>query len=337
MTGTRPATLQDVADLSGVSRGTASRALTGGGRVSAQTRARVRGAAAQLNYSTNSGARNLRRARAGSVGLWLPQGLQFMDYYMNFTFGVVEATQDQELTVSLIPGNFPADRARSLHVDGFVMADVDAHDELARAILGVGKPVVTSEPVPAGLPQPAGSVVADHAGATRLLLDRLCQGGAASIVVLSPEVDQTWVLAVNDAAAAWSEENGVGLSFIHLRGLPGATELRRMVDDLLAARPNVDAIMCVPEGLGVGILSTLRELDRAVPDDIQLVSYVDSGTLPIVQPPISALDLRPREAGMRAGHLLVGLLDEQVEEPRPRVETFDLVFRERASTRPPKL
>jgi len=301
--------------------------------VSAETRARVRAAAAELDYTTNSGARNLRRARAGSVGLWVPEGLQFMDYYMHFTFGVVEATQDHELTVSLIPGSFPADRARSLHVDGFVMADVDGHDALARAILGAGKPVVTSELVPAGLPRPTGSVVADHDGATRLLLDRLHGGGATSIVVLSPRVDQTWVLAVNAASAAWSGETGVGLSFLHIDGLPGALELRRIVDDLLDARPNVDAILCVPEGLGVGILSTLRELGRAVPDDIQVVSYVDSGTLPIVQPPISALDLRPREAGRRAGQLLVDLLDEQPAEPGTRIETFDLVFRDRASTR----
>ena len=45
---------------------------------------------------------------------WLPQGLRFMDYYMNFTFGVVEATNDRELTVSLIPGDFPPAKARSL-------------------------------------------------------------------------------------------------------------------------------------------------------------------------------------------------------------------------------
>src|SRR4051794_34006400 len=66
MSSTRTATLQDVADLSGVSRGTASRALTGEGRVSAETRSRVLEAARSLRYSTNSGARNLRRARAGS-------------------------------------------------------------------------------------------------------------------------------------------------------------------------------------------------------------------------------------------------------------------------------
>jgi|GEM_PF-855731 len=342
MVATRPPTLQDVADRSGVSRGTASRALSGSGRVSAETRARVAAAAAELNFTTNSGARNLRRARAGSIGLWLPQGLRFMDYYMNFTFGVVEATNDRELTVSLIPGDFPPDRARSLHVDGFVMADVDSRDELARAILTTGKPVVTSELVPPGMPEPTASVMADHDAATRLLLDRLRDGGAASIVVLIPDIDQMWVQAVHEAAAAWSEEHAVGLSFLPLVGVPAAGELRRIIDGLMADRPDVDAIVCVPDGLGVGILSALQELGRAVPDDIQIVSYVDGATLPIVQPPISALDLRAREAGLRAGQLLVSLLEATAPGAQSRggevsgatiVETFDLVYHERDSTR----
>jgi DNA-binding LacI/PurR family transcriptional regulator len=295
----------------------------------------VAAAADRLNYSTNSGARNLRRARAGSIGLWLPQGLRFMEYYMNFTFGVVEATNDQELTVSLIPGDYPPGKARSLHVDGFVMADVDGRDELARAILATGRPVVTSELVPPGVPQPSASVVADHATATRSLLERLRDGGATSIVVLSPDADQMWVRAIDDAASSWSAETGVGLSFLHLSGVPLATELHRIVDGLVAARPDVDAIVCVSEGLGVGILSTLRELGRAVPGDIQVVSYVDSATLPIVQPPISALDLRPREAGLRAGQLLISLLegDDARRRAEARVETFELVYRERESTR----
>lgn len=337
MSLTRPATLQDVADLCGISRGTASRALTGGGRVSPETRARVLAAAEQLNYSTNSGARNLRRARAGSIGLWLPRGLRFMEYYMNFAFGVAESTQDRELTVSLISDDFPAARAQSLHVDGFVMADVDSHDELARAILETGRPVVVSEQVPPGMPQPTAAVAADHAAATRGLLGRLRDGGATCIAILTPDVDQTWVTSVDRAAEAWAAESGVTMIFSRLTGVPSATALQRVVTDLLATHPEIDAVVCVPEGLGVGVLSTLRELGRAVPDDIQVVSYVDSPTLPIVQPPISALDLRPREAGRRAGEILISLIEEggaAASDP-PRMELFDLIYRERQSTRRP--
>ncbi|QIG38738.1 LacI family transcriptional regulator [Microbacterium sp. 4R-513] len=335
MAATRPATLQEVADLSGVSRGTASRALTGVGRVSAETRARVIAAAASLSYSTNSGARNLRRARAGSIGLWLPRGLRFMDYYMNFAFGVAESTQDRELTVSLISGDFPPAKANSIHVDGFVMADVDGGDELARAILSSGRPVVTSELVPPGMPQPTATVAADHQTATRMLLGGLRAGGAGSIAVLTPTVDQMWVVGVNDAAGAWSAETGVPLRLVPLDGIPTAPQIQRIIGDLITTTPDIDAIVCIPEGLGVGILSALRELGRSVPEDIQVVSFVDNATLPIVQPPISALDLRPREAGLRAGELLISLIEGEHEATSAptRIEWFDVVYRERESTR----
>ena len=333
----RPATLQDVADLCGISRGTASRALTGDGRVSPETRARVRAAAEQLSYSTNSGARNLRRARAGSIGLWLPRGLRFMEYYMNFAFGVAESTQDRELTVSLISGDFPARKAHSLHVDGFVMADVDGHDELARAILQSGKPVVASELVPPGMPEPTAAICGDHAAATNLVLDGLRDGGATRVAVLTPAVDQTWVQSVNRAAAEWSTATGIDVFFTELVGIPTATELREVVRAMLADNVDVDAIVCVPEGLAVGVLSTLRELGHPVPDSIQVVSYVDSPTMPIVQPPISALDLRPREAGDRAGQILISIIENggTLPESASETESFDLIYRERLSTRRP--
>lgn len=333
MASTRVATLQDVADLCGVSRGTASRALTGTGRVSTETRARVLEAARSLRYSTNSGARNLRRARAGSIGLWLPGGMNFMEYYMNFAVGVVESTRDRELTVSLIPADFPAAKAGSLHVDGFVMSDVVDGDELARAILETGRPVVVSESVPPGMPQPTATVAGDHITAMNQLLDRLRTGGATSIAVIRPPMTQMWVRIAVEVAVDWAAVHGVPVTFVDLMGVPSAEELHRMIRRLRATHSEVDAIVCLPEGLGVGILSTLRELGHNVPDDIQLASYTDSPSLAIVQPPISALDLRAKDAGMRAGELLISLLQDD-RSGEHNIESFDLIYRERSSIRP---
>lgn len=330
----RTATLQDVADLCGVSRGTASRALTGDGRVAAETRTRVMAAASELNYATNSGARNLRRARAGSIGVWLPRGLHFTEYYMMFAFGVAESVRDKELTVSLISDEYPAARAHTLHVDGFVMADVDGADDLARAILSAGVPVVASERVPASLPQPDITVAADHAGITRSLLDRLRAGGSRSIAVLTVHGDQTWSEESNRASARWSQDTGVPLVLHLLDGVPSATALHDVVEAMLEASPDLDGILCLPQGLAVGILSNLRELGRAVPEDIQIVAYNDSPTLPLVQPPISAMDLRPRDAGSRAGELLIALIEGPHDRVEPRLEPFDVVFHDRESLRP---
>ncbi|MGV8881680.1 MAG: LacI family DNA-binding transcriptional regulator [Rhodoglobus sp.] len=334
MATTRVVTLQDVADLCGVSRGTASRALTGTGRVSAETRSRVHEAARSLRYSTNSGARNLRRARAGSIGLWLPGGMNSFEYYMNFAVGVVESTKDRELTVSLIPADFPAAKAASLHVDGFVMPDVIDGDELARAILDSGRPVVTSELVPLEMPEPAAILEGDHTTAMNHLLDRLRSGGATSFAIIRPSVDQMWVRATVDAAAGWAGNNGVPLMFVDLMGVPSAEELHHMIHELREMHTDVDAIVCLPEGLAVGILSTLRELGHSVPHDIQLVSYTDSPALTIVQPPISAVDLRAKDAGRRAGEMLISLISGD-EGTGQTIELFDLIYRERSSTRPP--
>lgn len=333
MPSTPVATLQDVADLCGISRGTASRALTGTGRVSPETRSRVLEAARTLHYSTNSGARNLRRARAGSIGLWLPGGMNFMNYYMDFAVGVVDSTRDRELTVSLIPSDFPASKAGSLHVDGFAMTDVVEGDTLARAILETGRHVVVSEPVPPGMPEPSATIAGNHAAAMNGMLDRLRSGGATSIGVVRPPADQMWVRITTQAAVDWSEACGIPVTFVDLGGVPTADELHQMIRGLRTNHPDVDAIMCMPEGLGVGILSTVRELGLVVPDDIQLVSYTDSPTLPIVQPPISALDQRAREAGMRVGQVLISLIEGERKDVHT-IEEFDLIFRDRSSTRP---
>jgi DNA-binding LacI/PurR family transcriptional regulator len=142
-----------------------------------------------------------------------------------------------------------------------------------------------------------------------------------------------WVRLAADAAADWATGNHIPVTFVDLMGVPSAEELHQMIQGLQLTHPDVDAIVCLPEGLGVGILSILRELGHSVPDDIQLVSYTDSPTLPIVQPPISSLDLRAKDAGMRAGELLISLI-EGADRTEHTVEAFELIYRERSSTRP---
>lgn len=327
------ATLQQVADLAQVSLGTASRALAGRGRVSEATRTRVREAAASLSFSPHTAASNFRKSRAGSVGLWLPPQVRFMDYYMNFTFGLSEALGEDEVSLSLIPHSLRPDSVDRLHVDGFVMSDVVAGDPLARAILESGKPVITSELVPDGMPAPTGSVVTDQAAAMRDSLDRLRRGGATSIVLLAPDIAQSWVDAARAGASAWARDASIRLEVITLAEVPPAADIHTLIARVLSTNEDVDAIVCAVDGVAVGVLTALHDLGVAVPDRVQLVSHVDSAAMPVVLPPIAAVDLRPREAGMLTGRMLLAELDGGLSEDE-RVQTLALEFHERASLRP---
>src|SRR5262249_56027980 len=66
--GPRP-TLEEVAAAAGVSRGTASRALSGGKNVSPRALEAVGRAAAELGYQPNLAARSLVLRRSGAIGL----------------------------------------------------------------------------------------------------------------------------------------------------------------------------------------------------------------------------------------------------------------------------
>ena len=66
------ATINDVARRAGVGKGTVSRVLNGGGRVSAATRARVETAIAELGFSPNYAAQSLARGQLATVAVVVP-------------------------------------------------------------------------------------------------------------------------------------------------------------------------------------------------------------------------------------------------------------------------
>ena len=63
------ATIDDVAKAAGVSRSTVSYALSGKRSISPETRRRIDQAIKHLNYTPNAGARALRTAQTGVLGL----------------------------------------------------------------------------------------------------------------------------------------------------------------------------------------------------------------------------------------------------------------------------
>jgi transcriptional regulator with XRE-family HTH domain len=118
----RPVTLRDVAETSGVSVATASKALNDQGRMTAETRTRIRAVALQLGFRPNSLAQSLLRRRSFTVGLLTN------DSYGRFSLpvmaGVSEALLDNGVSVFLC--NVEDDpRLGQLHVDAMLDKRVD--------------------------------------------------------------------------------------------------------------------------------------------------------------------------------------------------------------------
>ncbi len=81
------ATIKDIAKAAGVSQGTVSNVLNGKDNVSSDKIRRVMGAVAEMGYTINERARNLRRGSAKTLAVVLPnfRDRPYLDFYSGFT------------------------------------------------------------------------------------------------------------------------------------------------------------------------------------------------------------------------------------------------------------
>jgi DNA-binding LacI/PurR family transcriptional regulator len=330
----RATTLEDVARAAGVSRATVSLALAGTGRISDETRRRVRTIAAELEYTVNVGARNLRRARAGALGLYLPDSTNGLAYYMDFIFGVVDTAAASGQSVTIVAGAAAGDRARA-HVDGYILIDPPDDDPVVRRILEGRLPVVSGEDAPRDLPAPWGTVYSDHRLGMSALMDHLARRGSRSPALIAPSDGTVWGRDVRDAYLDWCGRNRVEpvMRQSPHRFMPD--DVRRVATELLSAADRPDAIISAPDGSAVGAVSAARALGLRVGSEVLVTAYADSLAMQMCDPPVTAIDLRAREFGTRCAALLLSALDDDGDggdDDRMRREEFPIELRVRQST-----
>ncbi len=320
MSKEEPVTLIALARAAGVSKTTASDALRNSGRVSERTRQHVVSVATRLGYSPNPSARSLRRGNTGTIGLHLPEILTRSEYYMSFVFGVVDEAARQDHDVTLITsrrGTFP-------RVDGVVLGDPLEADSVASSLMTSSAPVVTCERF-TGDSEPAGVVRSDHAAMLASLLDHLRSAGARRTALLASSVVTDWGATLQQSYRSWCSASGAP---VLLRDLPfgsPASAVQDAVRALLAA--DVDALVCAPDGSAMAALPVLRAAGRRIGEDLLLASCVDSTPLGHADPPVTAIDLRPREAGTACAKLLFDILTGEAEHGTVREQPIGLVAR----------
>ncbi|MFC8520609.1 LacI family DNA-binding transcriptional regulator [Streptomyces sp. NPDC057257] len=334
MTSGRPAvppTIADVARAASVSKTTASDALRGHGRVSGPTRRAVLDAAARLGYAPNRSARSLRTSVTDTIALHIPEFLTSAEYYMSFVFGVAEQAARAGLNVTLLSsGHLPYRRGTVPQVDGLVLCDPFAEDPVVEQLMSSGLPVVTAERY-VGDRQPTGVIWSDHDASMTELLDHLHASGARHPAFIASDTTGDWALTLQRSHARWCAERGLPelVSKVPFGSTPDA--LQGAVRKLLTEAPETDAIVCAADGAAAAILPELRASGRQVGDDLLLASCVDSTAMRTTEPPITAVDLRPRTMGAECARLLCEILSG--ETPKGTVRTLPVDLRVRASTK----
>jgi DNA-binding LacI/PurR family transcriptional regulator len=303
-------TLADIAERAGISAAAVSLALNGKKGVSDETRARVLAIAKESGYRINRLGRALRQSRAGAVGLYLPESAVHFGYYTEATLGLTERLHDADLSLLIVPSTPTSPRIESFPpVDGFILIEPHSDDEGAAMILGQDLPVVTGDSPPPGFPDPWGIVESPNTRTTREVLDRFVAHGAAQPGLLLVEQVSAWAQELEAAYREWCAERRlearVLLTTIHEAN---GTLARRLAG--WTGEQGVDAILVGADGVAVRVAGLLRTLGLRPGLDIKLVSGVDSLIMEFHTPPITSVDLQPREFGRACGELLLELMDQ---------------------------
>jgi LacI family transcriptional regulator len=326
----RPVTLREVAHSAGVSVATASKALNENGRMTEETRKRVRDTALRMGFRPNSLAQSLLRRRSFTVGLLTN------DTYGRFSLplmsGVADALLDTGVSVFLCNveddprlGQLHVEAMLDKQVDGIIATGkrIDRHLPIDLSNLGIPVIYAFTQPDPNSI-----AFVSDDSGGARMAVEHLVQRGRRNIAHISGPESFAVVHARAQAYAEVLDEHGL-VRHAPLLGTWSEAWGHEAVGRLFAPgadRP--DALFCGNDQIARGAVDALRERGISVPDDTAIVGFDNWEVVAAApRPSLTSVDMNLSALGQQAGRTLLSLIEGQPVEPGIRKLPCRLIVR----------
>jgi LacI family transcriptional regulator len=338
-------TLQDVADLAGVSLTTASRVVNEGSRrVSAAMTSRVSAAVAELGYMANLQARAVATGQSNTIGIVVHDIAD--PYFSSIAAGLIEVAYDRELLVCISSTSareagereyvslMRAQRARAVILIGSRSDDQRARADLAAEIgaftrsggraVCVGQDMLGVDTI---MPENA-------AGADALARALVALGHRSFAVLAGPRgllTARDRLAGFRAGLAAWSVE-------LDPRGVVHGEFTRdggyEAMSGLLAAGARPGCVFAVNDVMAVGALARLRAEGISAPADMAVAGFDDILTLRDVYPPLTTVRLPLKRMGEMAANLV--LSDASQDRPRIVPVPGEVILRDSTRPRPPR-
>lgn len=314
-------TIADVAARAGVSKATASRALSGRGYVSASTRIRVADAARELSYVADSTATSLATGRTHTIGVILPsverwyfaellEGIQLALLEHGYDLALYSVPDESRIRARVFEGVLPRRR-----FDGLIAAGLQPGSHELERLLQLGRPLVSVGPFGGG----SSTVSIDDAGAARIATEHLIDLGHTAIGFIGGSAGSDGhsfgdgrrldgYREAMDAAGLGDRARAVSAS----PTMPGGYEAA--VDLLGDRRRRPSAVIGVCDEAAIGAIIAARRLGIAVPTELSVVGIDDHQHAEMFS--LTTIRQQPRQQGGQA----VRLLRRRVERPEAEFE-----------------
>jgi DNA-binding LacI/PurR family transcriptional regulator len=324
-------TIEDVAVLAGVSRGTVSRVLNGGHNVSPGALTAVRSAISKTGYVANHHARSLVTHRSRSVAFILSERQERLFEDPNFATllrGCTQALAEHDMPLVLATAGTDEDRKRvsrfvaAGHVDGVLLISTHTGDPVVEELASYHVPMVACGEQP-GHEVRIAHVAADDRGGAQQMVRYLRSTGRRRIGTVTGPLDGPggaqrlagYRDVMGDEAAPELIAHG---DYSEASGMTATEELLRRV-------PGLDALFVASDLMAHGAMRALARAGRRVPDDVAVGGFDDSAAATTTEPPLTTI----RQPWSRISHEMIRLLLNQIdgEPPAAMILPTELVRR----------
>lgn len=327
-------TIQDVAQVAGVSRQTVSRAINNLGEISPETRARVLSVAEEMGYRPSSIARGLATQRTCTLGLVVPDVAN--PFFAEVARGATREAYAQGYSVFLCnTDEEPAREASVLQsleekrVDGVLLcssrleADAlcDVLERYPAVVLFNRRPEVCD----------IGLVLIDDALGGAMATRHLLTTGHRRVGFLAgPPASRSGRLRAAGYRTAMLKAGCADPDPWVMPCAPSVSGGREAARDLLTAHPTLTGLFCYNDLVAVGALQACGDLGRPVPDAVAIVGFDDIPLAALVTPALTTCRVPRYALGQRAMRLLLDQIEGDAEAPGEYLVEPQLVIRDSA-------
>jgi len=312
--GNMRATIKDVAEKSGVSIATVSRAFNQCDKVDHLTRERILTVAHNLKYSPSAAARSLSTHRTETIALLLPD--LFGEFFSEVIRGVDESVQGRgyHLVVSSSHNN-RTEIATALHtlrgrVDGLIVMSPNIDAETLTANIPLSLPVVLLNcQVEDGRFDVLN--IDNFQGSLELVRHLIRHGHSRIAIIKGTENNLDAKERLRGYHAALIEAGLPSLTEYEVEGDFSEVSGFAAVEKLLKIDRRPTALFASNDSMAIGALSALRSHGISVPLDMIMGSFDDIPVAEYIKPSLTTVSVKINELGKTAVLRLVDALEQR--------------------------
>lgn len=331
--------LQDIAELAGVSKSTVSRVINDDPNVSEKTRIKVKKIIEEEQFQVNSAARALASRSTKIVGVVISNDLGALFdtsfYFPTILRGISQATHARDYAMLLMMGDESEDdirfARRIVHnqiLDGLLLISPTIDHPLIDELINANLKFVSADRI---IHDTAliNFCTVENVESSRQAVNHLIKLGRRKIAILvgDPRIIDSldrlegYKLALNDAQIPYDSDLVRIDKFTYESGYEG-------VQYLLDNNIEFDGIYASQSTIAVGAVNALMDSSIRLPDDVSLIAFDDLVESMYSRIAISTMRQPVLDKGYQMADILIDLIENKADTPIQRFLSPKLVIRE---------